>query len=248
MMQHRILQLAVILAVLLMACVTNGESMVHLRIEGDEETLFDGKILTKAMKVTSESGETDKCDGTNNRLNSVPGATVIGALHSAAMQAAFTWDGWGTEKMKKPDEQFFICFRTYWPSFDDYSITQIGRDYQTNSKHWSILLNFEYIQVGGCQQQVEQGDQILFAYNVAKKSDFLQLKLSQETIPVGIPLTVIVADARTGAPISDATVAHQITDADGQAIIIFRRPGSEKLQAEHPDAVRWNTIFISVSH
>ena len=71
----------------------NGESMVHLRIEGDEKTIFDGNVLTKVRKVNTESGGTHKCDGTNNRINSVPGATVTGALHTAANQEGFTWDG-----------------------------------------------------------------------------------------------------------------------------------------------------------
>ena len=151
-------------------------------------------------------------------------------------------------EQKGSEERLFLCFRTYWPSFADYSITRIGRDYETDSKHWSILLNFEYIQVGGCQQQVEHGDQILFAYNVAKKAHFLQLELSQKTVPVGNPLTVLVTDVRTGEPISGATVANHVTDTEGKATIVFHRFGSQKLQAEHPDAVRSNTMIVSVSH
>jgi hypothetical protein len=140
-----------------------------------------------------------------------------------------------------------FLFRTYWPSLDDYSITRIGKDYQTDSKHWSILLNFNYTSVGGCQQHVKQGDQILFAYNVAKTYHLRQLEISQEIVQVRDPITVLVTDARTGQPISGATVANQITDIDGQATIIFNRLGSQNLRAEHPDGVRSNTIVVSVS-
>ena len=156
-------------------------------------------------------------------------------------------DAFQRGKINRINESSVSFFRTYWPSLDDYSITRIGKDYQTDSKHWSILLNFNYIPVGGCQQQVKHGDQILFAYNVAKKYYFLQLEISHEIVQVGDPLIVLVTDARTGQLISGATVANQVTDVDGQATITFKRLGSQKLQAEHPDAVRSNTVFVSVS-
>lgn len=90
------------------------------------------------MRVACESGGTHKCDGTIIRMNTVPGATVTGALHSAADVAGFTWDGYGrisTGKINRINESSVSFFRKYWPSLDDYSITRIGKDYQTDSKH-----------------------------------------------------------------------------------------------------------------
>ena len=103
-MMHHFFQVLVIFAGLFSQCrieAQKGEAMVHLRVEGDEGTIFDGKILTKVMRVASESGGTHKCDGTNNRMNTIPGATVTGALHSAADVAGFTWDGYGCISTRK---------------------------------------------------------------------------------------------------------------------------------------------------
>jgi hypothetical protein len=96
MMDH-FFKVLLIVAGLFSQCWTEaqkGEKMVHLRVEGDEGRIFDSKVSTKVMQVASESGGTHKCDGTNNRMNASPGATVTGAVHSAADLAGFTWDGY----------------------------------------------------------------------------------------------------------------------------------------------------------
>jgi hypothetical protein len=69
------------------------EVVVNLRIEGDENTIFEAPITTKGKTITTASGGTHKCDGTNNNANSVPGPTVTSSLDLAAITNGFTWDG-----------------------------------------------------------------------------------------------------------------------------------------------------------
>jgi len=69
------------------------EALVNLRIEGDENTIFEASLLTKGKIVTTASGGTHKCDGTNNNASSVSGPTVTSSLDLAAYTNGFTWDG-----------------------------------------------------------------------------------------------------------------------------------------------------------
>jgi len=69
------------------------EAIVNLRIEGDENTIFEASLLTKGKIVTTASGGTHKCDGTNNNASSVSGPTVTSSLDLAAYTNGFTWDG-----------------------------------------------------------------------------------------------------------------------------------------------------------
>ncbi len=69
------------------------ELIVNLRIDGDENTIFEESLLTKGKIVTTASGGTHKCDGTNNNASSVSGPTVTSSLDLAAYTNGFTWDG-----------------------------------------------------------------------------------------------------------------------------------------------------------
>lgn len=76
--------------------ITNAQDTavtVNLRIEGEENTLFEASILTKRKIVTTILGGTHKCDGTNNNAHSIPGPTATSTLDLAATNANFTWEG-----------------------------------------------------------------------------------------------------------------------------------------------------------
>lgn len=69
------------------------EASVHLRIEGSQHTLFEGRVLTHGHVVTTPSGGAHECNGLNNNTNSKPGPTPTTALDDAAHLAHFTFDG-----------------------------------------------------------------------------------------------------------------------------------------------------------
>jgi hypothetical protein len=66
---------------------------VHLRVEGVTNTIFEDDISTEGHIVTTESGGTHKCDGTNHNTSLISGPTATSALDSASKQGKFTWDG-----------------------------------------------------------------------------------------------------------------------------------------------------------
>lgn len=81
-----------LLAALALANATNGV-MVNLRIEGENKTIFEGPVFTQGHNVTTLSGGTHHCDGTNNGANVLPGATCTSALDDAAKRHNFSFDG-----------------------------------------------------------------------------------------------------------------------------------------------------------
>ena len=66
---------------------------LNLRIEGATDTIYEGKIGTAPGLVTTPSGGTHECDGTNNNANPNPGSTATTALQSAAGICGFGFDG-----------------------------------------------------------------------------------------------------------------------------------------------------------
>lgn len=200
---------------------THNAAVVRLRVEGATSTVFEGLVVTTPHDVTTAAGGTHHCDGTNNGANPTPGPTAIGALDDGAVQNGFDWDG------------------PFFPQFDDYLVTRISTESQTATTWFSLLRNGVTTEVGGCQQQVETGDEVLFAISSGTETAVLKLT-GPYVAKVGQPAVYSVVDAGTGAPIAGATVGGATTDAAGLASITFTRIGVHKVKAERADAIRSN--------
>jgi hypothetical protein len=207
--------------------VAINATVVRLRIEGATHTIFEGSLLTTGHTVTTAAGGTHHCDGTNNGVNPAPGPTATGALDDAARLVGFSWDG------------------IFQPQFDDYFVTRIAASAQTDTQFWGILRNYEFTPVGGCQQRVHLGDQVLWAFDAFNAAHFLKLA-GPATIRAGRPFTVLVTDGRTGEPISGATVGGQTTGTDGTATLTLSARGPHRLKAERSDSIRSNAIHVLV--
>lgn len=205
----------------------SSHAVVLVRVETDSGTLLEKKVVTTGHTVTTVSGGTHQCDGTNNDAhpNRVPVATA--ALDDAASVGGLTWDG------------------TFSMTFDDYFVTRIGNTAQTGSQFWGVLLNYQMIPVGGCQQQVATGDEVLFAFDAFNKQHALKLT-GPNTAFVGQTKTVTVVDGATGVPVAGAVVSGQVTGADGKAQITFISPGIHQLKAERADSIRSNALVVKV--
>jgi transcriptional regulator of NAD metabolism len=83
----------IILVNILVQYKIKGEITVNLRIEGEKNTIFESIVSTEGKKVTTASGGTHICDGTNNNASFTSGPTVTSALDSASKLNGFTWDG-----------------------------------------------------------------------------------------------------------------------------------------------------------
>jgi hypothetical protein len=168
---------------------------VNVRIEGRSETLFEGPILTEGHGVKAFSDtEPHRCDGVNNGKNPAPGPTPTAASVDAMSIVGEGFDG------------------NWYPGYDDYFITRWGPAGQnaTLGEYWGLLVNNVYTNVGGCQYQVDGGDEVLWAYDAFKEKPLLAL------FPAGYaggarPLT---ASAELGQPFEVEVDAYE-DDAEG---------------------------------
>ncbi|KAL8938108.1 MAG: hypothetical protein Q9216_004065 [Gyalolechia sp. 2 TL-2023] len=206
-----------------------GSSIVNLRIEGATNTIYEAPILSGPRNVTTPSAGTHKCDGTNNGANPSPGNTCTDALDAASKLLKFPFDG------------------TYSTTFDDFFITSIGTSTQTASQFWGLLLNYQFTPVGGCQQQVQRGDDVLWAFDAFSKTHFLKVTPDALVVKKGGSRTVTVRDGLTGGAIEGAVINGVMTDADGKAKLSFLKSGVFEFKATRDDSLRSNALRVVVA-
>lgn len=125
---------------------TNAPVKVTLTVQGPDGLLYKGKIRTKGHDVTTVTGGTHRCDGTNGGANPSAVPTPTAALDDAARKRHFTWDG------------------TWYASFDDYSVDTIKNVDGGGVAYWNISVNGTSTPVGGCQFKLNAGDQVAFTW------------------------------------------------------------------------------------
>jgi len=207
---------------------SNLPVVVNVRIEGFNSTVFEGPVLTRGHDVTTKAGGTHRCNGLNKNENPIAGPTCTSALDDASRsQRVFSYDG------------------EYFDDFDDFAISKIGNDEQTDTQFWGLLLNYQLSPVGGCQQQVRQGQDVLWAFDAFNKRFFLKAR-GPSVAQVGKPVVYTVVDGTTGNPIKDALIGGSTTDSAGKATVVFKERGKQVLKAELPDAVRSNGVVTLV--
>ncbi|MEJ7714209.1 MAG: fibronectin type III domain-containing protein [Thermoleophilaceae bacterium] len=192
---------------------------VNLRIEGTAGTVFDGPVTTDGKQVTTASGGTHQCDGTNGGANPTPGPTPTTALDDGSKTGAYTWDG------------------RYFSSFNDYLVERIGSEVNggpPDYPSWGVFLNGTATQAGGCQVRIAAGDEVLWAYDAFSKAGVSKLT-GPEAVVTGQPAQVRVTDAATNAPIGGATVGAATTDGQGFARVSYDQPGVYRLKSEKAD-------------
>ncbi|MDX6696954.1 MAG: hypothetical protein QOE65_351 [Solirubrobacteraceae bacterium] len=199
---------------------------VNLRIEGKTSTIFEGPVTTDAKTLTKDASGPHACDGTNGGANPTPGPTMTSALDDGAIAGGFTWDG-------------------TWFSFGDFGIDRIGPDASTSSEFWGYAYNWQSSNVGGCQQQVTNGDDVLFGYDYFSKTALLRLS-GPAVAEADQPVTVTVVDGQSGSPAPGASVGGTLTGADGKATVTFPATGVQRLKADRADALRSNALAVCV--
>ncbi len=213
---------------------------VSVRIEGRDRTLFEGPVLTEGHDVR---GATDtnappggrRCDGLNNHKNPSPGPTPTAASVDAMSIAGQDFDGqWYTEP------------------YEDYFVTRWGPDRQdpVDDAYWGVVVNNVFTSVGGCQYQLDAGDEVLWAYDAFKSKPLLALfpacysggvRQLTATAELGQPFLVEVAEYEDEG--EDAPPAHPGRDGavpfEGAIVapVSTSSEGYETVEASSPEAV-----------
>ena len=206
---------------------------VNLRVEGASQTLYEGWITTDAKTLKKDNSGPHPCDGTNGNVNPTPGATATGAMDDASLAAGFTWAA------------------SWDDGFQDFFINRIGPDTNMSAPpytYWGVFVNGVLSNVGGCQQRVNAGDDVLWAYSTYG-DPLLVLGGTPQRAQTGEQFTVSVQQEDGNghvAPASGASVAGQTTDATGHAMIAFADPGNHTFKATRSDSVRSNAQTVCV--
>jgi hypothetical protein len=128
------------------AADANDPVAVTLTVQGPDGALFAGQVTTSGHDVTTATGGTHPCDGTNGGANPSAVPTPTAALDDAAREQHFTWDG------------------TWYASFDDFSVDTIKGVAGGDSAYWNISVNGTSTPVGGCQFKLNAGDEVAFTW------------------------------------------------------------------------------------
>lgn len=200
---------------------------VNVRVEGVHKTLFEGFVNATIHKVDGHDGTgKHKCDGTNGGASKTPGPTFTAAFDNAMRMSKISWLG------------------SWSKQFEDFLITKVGPDSSTNSKFWNLSRNWQDLQVGGCQDEVNEGDKLLIAYNAFGK---VLLKLSgPKQAHSGKTFKVKVVNGRNGDPVQGAKIRGHKTNAKGIVKLTVKSPGVTRLKARKAGTIRSNSIFVSV--
>ena len=218
------------LPVLLLAFPAGASAVptqVKLRVEGATQTIFEGDVTTDGHNVTTPSGGTHTCDGTNGGANPSPGPTPTAALDDGALLGNYTWDG------------------TWFDSFQDFLVDRVGPDSATQSQFWGQYVNSKPSQVGGCQEIVAAGDEVLWAFDAFSMQHVLRLT-GPTSATTGQVVDVTVLDGQDGSPVAAAEVRGELTGADGHALFAISEPGVYRIKATRSDSVRSNALSLCV--
>ena len=226
-MKTRTGTLAVLTAALACAPAYATPVKVKLRVEGATKTIFEGSVRTDAHPVTGDASGPHKCDGTNGGANTTAGPTATGALDDAARSFNFTWSG------------------SWSDSFEDFLVNDIAGEKATSAQFWGLALNGKDAELGGCQQKVAAGDEVLFAYDLFNKKNILVLRGARK-VRAGRVYRVRVTDGRTGEPVAGVSVRGKTTGASGAARLRFASRGVRRLKARRADSVRSNQLRVRV--
>jgi hypothetical protein len=161
---------------------------LELRVEGKTQTLFEGPIASEGHNVEASSDSQPRsCNGINPNVpeNTQPGATATAAAADAMALIGESFDG------------------NWYSGLGDYLITRWGPQRSGEGESWFLLINSVLSDLGGCQFELHQGAQVLWAYDPSP-SKLLAL-YPAGSAPGAPPLT---ATATLGAPFA-ADVAYR---------------------------------------
>jgi hypothetical protein len=225
-MKIRTLAGAAAAAVLVAAPAHAAPTKVNVRVEGATKTLFEGNVVTDIRQVQGDATGPHKCDGTNGGASTTPTTTLTTAFSDAMRRGGIAWSGsWSNQ-------------------FEDFLINAVGGEAATSSQFWGTILNFKDTEVGGCQQPVVKGDQVLLAFDSFGKAK-LEL-VGPRGLRAGQTLRVRVVDGQAAKPVKGAKVAGRTTDSDGFAQFRVTKPGLYRYKATASNSVRSNQLKVRV--
>jgi hypothetical protein len=127
-------------------------TQVNVRIEGRSRTLFEGPVSTDVHRVRAASDSRwRRCNGidVNDPWNLTPAVVPTSAAADAMRILGESFDA------------------LWYNQYEDYFLKRWGPDEQdaAANEYWGVLVNSVFTSVGGCQYQLDGGDEVLWVYD-----------------------------------------------------------------------------------
>lgn len=233
----------------------NSEIWAIIRIEGRDQTIFEGVVKTNGHDVTASTGGTHPADGTNNNEHPYAVPTCTSALADIAKVQHFTWDGYVfySYRVEVRLRRLTKFKRKFYESFEDFFITRIKNDTAGSGEYWQLALNFRRANLGGGQLEIKAGDNVLWALIKPEPSynSLAPLKLNgPRSAKVNVEFIVTVLDGETRKPVAGAiiTPGEQKTDSQGQAKVKYNAAQIYTLKANYDGHyVRSDALNVTVT-
>ena len=230
---------ASLLIVLAVPVAQAAPTSVNVRIEGKTETIFEQTIAVDVHAIKASSDTVERgCDGinVNDPWNLTPAVTPTMASVAAMSSIGETFDG------------------TWYEGFEDYFVTRWGPENQDPGAgaYWGILVNEVFTNVGGCQYQLNNDDEVLWVYDAFKGRPSLALfpaaanyssgpRPQRAIAQLGKPFAVEVVsygDAPEAVPGAEPTRVGTSPYAGAEvAPLAINAKGFTKLEASSPQTV-----------
>ena len=135
--------------------------------------------------------------------------------------------------------------------------THAGFDNST-SLAWGLLWNWqvpnfgEGLTLSGCQQEIQDGDEVLYAYAIydgdgREAGVYLKVSPATVTAKVGGSVTFTVIDGVSGKPAPNATIHGAPANAEGKITVNYPTAGYFPFKAKQEGAVRSNLVKVTVT-
>lgn len=198
-----------------------------------EGTIFEDCVVAGPRSITTPSGGTHLCDGTNAGANPNPGTTITDQLDAASKLNGFPYDG------------------TYDSTYADYFIESIGATSQTSTQFWGVLSNEVFTPAGGCQSETVNGLRSLWAFDAFNANGFLTVQPDYAVAEAGQGSVTIQIESASGSGSSinygGASIAGQVSGSDGMVTIpIPSVPGCYQYKATAQGQIRSNAFYLNV--
>lgn len=232
------LGVAFLITILAPSLAWAAPTYLNVRIEGRSETLFEGPIWTEGHDVRASSDSQERsCNGVDplDPENNTPGPTPTASSVDAMSLIGEGFDG------------------EWYPGYEDYFVTRWGPDEQSPAKgaYWGVLVNDVFTNVGGCQYDLHEYDEVLWLYNAFNDRANLALFPAGDsaarppltaTAQLNKPFVVEVldyGDAKEDSPpsVPDREAATPYSKGAEIAPVLTSAKGFEKIQTESPEAV-----------
>ena len=204
-------------------CTSDYEWTGDIRIEGKNETVWNGEVTVGPSYITAENTSSGQ-----NETYYIPYPSVLGALDEASKQGSFSY------------------IAKYYPSWNAFLVTAIEDD----ADWWHYWVNDDLPMVGcGAYELTEDDYKILWGYVEDWYPDILKISVNKHEVNTSEEFTVSVHNW-TMDPVEDAVVhigsSEFNTDEGGKVTTHIDAAGTYEIYAEKEGCVRSEKVSVKV--